>query len=46
MQYAETDAGLNAGHEERIVRLEATIVELRQEMALLRQKVDDVFGDA
>ena len=46
LQYAETDAGLNAGHEERIVRLEATIVELRQEMALLRQKVDDVFGDA
>jgi hypothetical protein len=41
----DPDAGLNAGHEDRIVRLEATIVELRQEMAVLRQKIDDVFGD-
>ena len=40
-QSAEPDAG----HEERIVRLEATIVELRQEMATLRQKIDDLFAD-
>ena len=31
--------------EERMVRLEATIAELRQEMALLRKKIDDLFGD-
>jgi uncharacterized protein YceH (UPF0502 family) len=42
---AEPDSGLNVGHEDRIVRLEATIVELRQEMAVLRQKIDDLFGD-
>ena len=41
LQSAEPDAG----QEERIVRMEATIIELRQEMALLRQKVDDLFGD-
>jgi uncharacterized protein YceH (UPF0502 family) len=45
LQSAEQDAGLNSGHEDRIVRLEATVVELRQEMAALRQKIDDVFGD-
>jgi len=45
LQSVEPDAGLNAGHEDRIVRLEATIVELRQEMAALRQKIDDLFGD-
>ena len=28
-----------------MVRLEATIAELRQEMALLRKKIDDLFGD-
>jgi hypothetical protein len=39
------DAGQDAGHEERIARLESTIVELRQEMAALRQKIDDLFGD-
>jgi uncharacterized protein YceH (UPF0502 family) len=43
--YARRDAGEDAGHEERIARLEATIVELRQEMAALRQKIDDLFGD-
>ena len=31
--------------EERIARLEATVAELRQEMAALRQKIDDLFGD-
>jgi len=43
--YARREAGDDAGHEERIVRLEATIGELRQEMAALRQKIDDLFGD-
>jgi len=41
LQSAEPDAG----QEERIARLEATIVELRQEMAALRRKIDDLFGD-
>jgi uncharacterized protein YceH (UPF0502 family) len=40
-QFAEQDAG----HEDRIVRLEATVAELRQEVAVLRQKIDDLFGD-
>ncbi len=40
-QSAEPDAG----QEERIMRLEGTIAELRQEMAALRQKIDDLFGD-
>ena len=35
----------DTGHEERIVRLEATVAELRQEMAALRKKIDDLFGD-
>jgi uncharacterized protein YceH (UPF0502 family) len=43
--FARRDPDEDAGHEERIVRLEATIVELRQEMAALRQKIDDLFGD-
>lgn len=32
-------------HEARIARLEATIAELRSEMAALRAKIDDLFGD-
>ena len=40
-QFTEQDAG----HEERIVQLEATVAELRQEVAALRQKIDDLFGD-
>lgn len=43
--YARRETGEDPGHEERITRLEATIVELRQEMAVLRQKIDDLFGD-
>jgi uncharacterized coiled-coil protein SlyX len=42
---AGLDAGQDAGQSERIARLEAVVVELRQEMALLRQKIDDLFGD-
>jgi len=34
-----------AGQEERIARLESTIVELRKEMDALRAKIDDLFGD-
>ena len=42
---AGPDSTQNEGHEERITQLEAAIVELRQEMAALRQKIDDLFGD-
>jgi uncharacterized protein YceH (UPF0502 family) len=45
VQTAEPDAGLSPEQEERITRLETTVAELRQEMAILRQKIDDVFGD-
>jgi hypothetical protein len=37
-------SGAEAGHEERIAQLEATVVELRQQMDALRQKIDDLFG--
>ena len=39
------DSALNEGHEDRITQLEATVKELRQEVAVLRQKIDDLFGD-
>jgi uncharacterized protein YceH (UPF0502 family) len=35
----------DSGHEERIEQLEATVAELRQEVAALRQKIDDLFGN-
>ncbi|MGA9069259.1 MAG: DUF480 domain-containing protein [Terracidiphilus sp.] len=43
--YAEQSPAEYAVHEDRITRLEATIVELRQEMAALKAKIDDLFGD-
>jgi hypothetical protein len=42
---AASEAEPDAGQVERIARLEATVAELRQEMAALRQKIDDLFGD-
>jgi hypothetical protein len=39
------DAVQDAGHEERIAQLEATVAELRQEVVSLRAKIDDLFGD-
>ena len=38
-------SGSDAGQEERIARLEATIAELRHEVLALRQKIDELFGD-
>ena len=35
----------DAGHEERIAQLEATLAELQQEVAALRAKIDDLFGN-
>jgi uncharacterized protein YceH (UPF0502 family) len=46
VQSAEQDAGLSPEQEVRITRLETTVAELRQELVILRQKIDDLFGDA
>ncbi len=35
----------DTSHAERIAQLEATVEELRQEVTVLRQKIDDLFGD-
>jgi len=37
--------GAAASPDERIAQLQAEMVELRREMAALRQKIDDLFGD-
>jgi hypothetical protein len=39
------DEGEDAGHEQRIAQLEATVTGLRQEITALRQRIDDLFGD-
>ena len=38
-------SGPDAGQEERIAQLEATVAELRQEIIALRAKIEDLFGD-
>jgi uncharacterized protein YceH (UPF0502 family) len=43
--FARREAGEDSAHEERIAQLETTVTELRQEVAALRQKIDDLFGD-
>jgi uncharacterized protein YceH (UPF0502 family) len=47
--FARRETGPNAeqdaGHEERIAQLEATVADLRQEVVALSQKIDDLFGD-
>jgi uncharacterized protein YceH (UPF0502 family) len=43
--FVRREPGADAGLEERIAGLEATIRELRQEMGTLRQKIEDLFGD-
>jgi uncharacterized protein YceH (UPF0502 family) len=43
--FARRDAGQGAGDDERIARLETAVAELKREMAALRQKIDDLFGD-
>jgi uncharacterized protein YceH (UPF0502 family) len=44
-QSADRSASDDPAHEDRIVQLEATVADLRQEIATLRQKIDDLFGD-
>jgi hypothetical protein len=41
---AGEDSGLSAESVERITQLEATVTDLRQEVAALRQKIDDLLG--
>jgi uncharacterized protein YceH (UPF0502 family) len=43
--FARRDSGQGAGDDERIARLETAVAELKREMAALRQKIDDLFGD-
>ncbi len=43
--FARREADQDSAHEERIAQLEATVAELCQQVASLRQKIDDLFGD-
>jgi len=43
--FARHETAEDAGQEERIARLEATIVEIRQEMAALQEKIDGLCGN-
>ncbi len=43
--FARRETGEGAGHEERIARLEATILEMRQEITALQQKIDGLLGN-
>jgi hypothetical protein len=42
--FAIHEAEQDSGHEERIEKLEATVAGLQQEVAALRQKIDDLLG--
>jgi len=47
--FVQREAGVgsapDAGQEERIAQLEATVAELRREVVALRAKIEDLFGD-
>jgi hypothetical protein len=43
-QHVDRSSGDDPAHESRIAQLEATVAELTQEIAALRQKIDDLFG--
>ncbi|MGA9671756.1 MAG: YceH family protein [Terracidiphilus sp.] len=43
--FVRREGGEDEGHVERIAQLEATVAELRQEVATLRRRIDDLFGD-
>lgn len=42
--FARRETGEDAGHEERIGRLESAVAELRSELAELKKKFDDMFA--
>jgi uncharacterized protein len=44
--FVRREGGEDSGHEERIAQLETSVAELRQEVATLRKRIDDLFGDA
>ncbi len=44
-QRSAANSGDDGAHEGRIVQLEATVAELKQEVIALRQKIEDLFGD-
>ena len=39
------ETGRDTGHEERLAQLEATVAELRQQLAALQAKIDNLFGN-
>ncbi|MGA3048433.1 MAG: YceH family protein [Terracidiphilus sp.] len=43
--FVRREGGEDAGHAERIAQLESAVAELRQEVVVLRKKIDDLFGD-
>jgi uncharacterized protein YceH (UPF0502 family) len=43
--YSPRNGSDDPAHEDRIAQLEVTVAGLRQEVAALRQKIDDLFGD-
>jgi uncharacterized protein len=43
--FIRRDAPHDAGHEDRIAQLEASVAALKQEVSALRLKIDDLFGD-
>jgi hypothetical protein len=43
--YAPSNANDNPAHEDRITQLEATVAELKNEIATLNKRIDDLFGD-
>jgi len=43
--FVRRESGQDADLEERVVQLEATVADLRQEVAALRRRIDDLFGD-
>jgi uncharacterized protein YceH (UPF0502 family) len=43
--YMRREGGEDSGLEERVAGLETIVAELRRETAILRQKIEDLFGD-
>jgi hypothetical protein len=43
--FVRSEAGQEAGQDERIAQLESTVAELKQQIEALHKKIDDLFGD-